>query len=89
MEVDEGLVSFDAISLFPSKPIDLAKELVTQLLLENPFHIPSEGILEMLNYCLGNFYNLVRRDAIQKSDCGAEHAFHYRTGMSALLSLLS
>ncbi len=28
----------------------------------------------MLNYCLGNIYNLlVRRDAIQKSDWGAKN----------------
>ncbi len=39
MEVDEGLVSFDGLYLSPSKPTDLAKNRVTQLLL----HIPSKS----------------------------------------------
>ncbi len=53
------MVLFDAIYHFPKKLIDLAQDLVTQLLL----HMPSKGIMEMLNYCLGNFFNLVRRDS--------------------------
>ncbi len=68
MEPEEVIISFDAISLFPSKPIDLAKEQITQLLLENPLYIPFTSIMEILNYCLSNFCNLVRRDALQKSD---------------------
>ncbi len=49
------MVSIDVISLFPSILIDLAKELVTQLLLKNPLDIPSDSIMEMLNNCLNNF----------------------------------
>ncbi len=49
------MVSFDVISLFPSIPIDLAKEVVTRLLTENPIDIPTESIMEMLNHCLNNF----------------------------------
>ncbi len=52
MEPEECMVSFDVISRFPSIPIDLAKEVVAQLLLENPLDIPSESIVE---HCLNNF----------------------------------
>ncbi len=49
------MVSFDVIALFPSIPIDLAKEVVTRLLMESPIDIPTESIIEMLNHCLNNF----------------------------------
>ncbi len=55
MEPEECMVSFDVIALFPSIPIDLAKEVVTRLLMESPIDIPAESIMEMLNHCLNNF----------------------------------
>ncbi len=55
MEPEERMVSFDVISLFPSTPIDLAKDVVAQLLLGSPIDIPTENIMEMLNHCLNNF----------------------------------
>ncbi len=55
IEPEECKVSFDVISLFPSIPIDLAKEVVTWLLMESPIDIPTESIMEMLNHCLNNF----------------------------------
>ncbi len=55
MEPVECMVSFGVISPFPSIPIDLAKEVVAQLLLENPLDISSESSMEMLNHCLNNF----------------------------------
>ncbi len=55
MEPEKCMVSFDVISLFPSIPIDLAKEVVTRLLMESPVDIPTESIMEMLNHCLNNF----------------------------------
>ncbi len=58
IEPVECMVSFDVISPFPSIPIDLAKEEVTQLLLENPLDISSESIMEMLNHCLNNFWKI-------------------------------
>ncbi len=36
MEPEKYMVSFDVISVFPSIPIDLAKEVVTRLLMESP-----------------------------------------------------
>ncbi len=55
MEPRECMVSFNVISLFPSMPIDLAKEVVAQLLLESPIDTPTESIMEMLSHCLNNF----------------------------------
>ncbi len=55
MEPEECMVSFDVISLFPSIPIDLAKEVVTRLLMESPIDIPTESIMEMLKHCVNNF----------------------------------
>ncbi len=54
MEPEECIVSFDVISLIPSKPIDLAREVVIQLLLVNPLDMPSDIIVEMLQHCLDN-----------------------------------
>ncbi len=54
MEPEEYMVSFDIISLFPSIAIDLAEEVVAQLLLDSPKDIPSESLMEMLNHCLNN-----------------------------------
>ncbi len=46
MEPEESMVSFVFISLFPSIPIDLAKEVATRLLMESPIDIPTESIME-------------------------------------------
>ncbi len=46
------MASFDIISLFPSVPIDLVKEAVTQSLLDNPSDISSGSIKTTFNNCL-------------------------------------
>ncbi len=55
MEPEVCMVSFDDKALFPSIPIDLAKEFVTRLLMENPIDMPTESVMEMLNHCLNYF----------------------------------
>ncbi|BHF72651.1 hypothetical protein SprV_0401571900 [Sparganum proliferum] len=60
LEPDESMVSFDVVSLFTSIPLQLAIDVVDQLLAERYEErdkpLKSEHLLELLRYCLKTYF---------------------------------
>ncbi len=53
MKLEECMVSFNVISLFP---INLAKELIAHLLLGNNLDVSTNSVVEISNHFLSYFY---------------------------------
>ncbi len=55
---NECMVSFDVVSLFTSIPLDLARETIRDLFTGTPLSVTTDGLLDLLNHCLINYFQV-------------------------------
>ncbi len=55
------MVSFHVVSLFTSIPLDLAREMIRDLLTGTPLSIATDSLMDLLNHYLINYFQFNRK----------------------------